>query len=166
MRGIQNRKWEQLRYSLLNAAACMRGHFHKKTGAIVVYSPGHLGDILHVVPMLKVLRKAKPESKIIWLVGPWSEALARRYLEIVDEIRVFGPHVPQYTRGKREWQQSAWKQWRMAMALRQEGVEFMIAASDGVARFLANAVCPTVWVGVGDWRPPRVRNTVEIRFQP
>lgn len=132
----------------------------------VVLSPGHLGDILHAVPMLKALRAGKPGTKIIWLVGPWSQALAQRYARYVDEIRIFGPNLTPYTRGKREWQQSAWTQWRLAMALRREGVECLIAPGNGVGRFLANAFCPDLWVGIGDRRPPRVRPEIQTHFQP
>lgn len=116
--------------------------------------------------MLKALRAAKPNAKIIWLVGPWSERLAQRYARYIDEIRVFGPNIPQYTRGKREWRQSAWQQWRMAMALRRDGVEVFIAPADGVSRFLANTFCPKLWTGIGDWRPPRVRSEIQTVFQP
>jgi len=154
------------RYPLLDLCARWRSFSKKERNAIVVYSPGHLGDILHVVPMLKALREGKPNAKIIWLVGPWSEALAHRYEGLVDEIRIFGPNLPQYTRGKREWCQSAWRQWWMAMALRGEGVEILIAPANGVGRFLANAVCPEHWVGIGDWRPRRVRPEVRTTFQP
>ena len=65
--------------------------------AIVVFTPGHLGDILHAVPMLKALRAGRPQARIIWLVGPWSEGLARRYRHHVDEIDVLGPNLPAYT---------------------------------------------------------------------
>jgi len=156
----------RIRYALLNEVARRVSCPQNRTDGVVVFSPGHLGDILHAVPMLKALRTGRPMARIIWLVGPWSEALAYRYADLVDEIRVFGPNLPPYTRGHRVWRQSAWRQWRMAMALRREGVRDLIAAADPVGRFLANAVCPTVWVGVGDWRPSRVRNTVETRFQP
>lgn len=134
--------------------------------AIVVCTPGHLGDVLHVVPMLKALRQSKPAAKIVWLVGPWSEVLARRYAACVDEIRVFGPNLPPYTRGKREWRQSLWRQWRMALALRAEGVDVFIGPMDGVGRFLANAICPRIWIGIGDRRPPRVRGEIETVVQP
>lgn len=137
------------------------------TGApIVVYSPGHLGDILHAVPMLKALRAGKPMTKLIWLVGPWSETLARRYPSLVDEIHVFGPNLPQYTRGKREWRQGIVHQWRLAMDLREQGVGAFIGPMDAVGRFLANALCPKLWTGIGDRRPPRVRSGVETFVQP
>ncbi|NLG36027.1 MAG: glycosyltransferase family 9 protein [Lentisphaerae bacterium] len=134
--------------------------------ATVVYTPGHLGDVLHVVPMLKALKQAKPNTKIIWLVGPWSESLARRYAGYVDEIAVFGPNLPPFTRGRREWRQSAWRQWRMAMSLRREEADVLIGPLDGVGRFLANAISPRLWIGIGDRRPPRVRQKIETSVQP
>ncbi len=137
-----------------------------KGGSIIVFSPGHLGDILHAIPMLKALRGGKPEAKIIWLVGPWSEALARRHAGYADEIRIFGPQLPRYVRGHREWRQSAREQWKTALSLRKEGAEYLIAPADGVGRFLANAICPKQWVGIGEWRPPRVRAEVQTLFQP
>ncbi|GEM_PF-855656 len=157
---------EKCRYFLLNQLALRLPLSDSVSDALVVYSPGHLGDILHVVPMLKTLREGKPESKIIWLVGPWSETLARRYHKLVDEIRIFGPQYPQYTRGKREWRQGAWTQWRLARTLRREGVATFIGAADAVSRFLVNLICPKLWLGIGEWRPPRVRSEVETHFQP
>lgn len=133
---------------------------------IAVYTPGHLGDVLHAVPMLRALRQAKPSAKIHWLVGPWSEALARRYSGLADRIRVLGPNLPCYTRGKRAWRQGLWHQWRTAMDLRQEKVEFFIGAADGMGRFIANALRPGLWVGIGEWRPPRVRPEIQTHFQP
>jgi ADP-heptose:LPS heptosyltransferase len=155
-----------LRYRLLDVCARRLSPASAGGDLIVVYSPGHLGDILHIVPMLKALRAGKPEAKIVWLVGPWSEPLAARYQGLVDEIRIFGPNLPQYTRGKRKWRQSAWTQWRIARALRREGVNLFLGAADAVSRFLVNAVGPKHWLGVGEWRPPRVRSEVQTQFQP
>lgn len=154
-----------MRYPLLGRLA-RRLPLHRDGEAVVVFSPGHLGDILHVVPMLRALREGKPDAKIIWLVGPWSEGLARRYADAVDAIRVWGPNLPPYTRGRKEWKQSFWSQWRMAMALRREGIGTLIATADAAARFLANACCPRQWIGIGDWRPPRIRREVETVFYP
>ena len=154
------------RYGLLDAMARLMPGAKGDGTAIAVYSPGHLGDILHAVPMLKALRAGRPGPKIIWLVGPWSESLARRYSGCADEIRVFGPNLPQFTRGKRAWRQGACRQWRMALELRGEGVETFIGPMDGVGRFLANAICPRIWLGIGDRRPPRVRDEIETVAQP
>lgn len=157
---------KQWRYILLGFLASRLPTPRRGGKGIVVYSPGHLGDVLHAVPMLKALRQAKSNTKIIWLVGPWSESLARRYAGVVDEIRVFGPNLPNYARGKREWRQSGWRQWRMARQLRQEGVDVFIGPMDGVGRFLANVIHPKRWIGTGDRRPPRVRADVETVVQP
>lgn len=139
----------------------------KGTGlALAVYSPGHLGDILHAVPMLRALRAGKPGAKIVWLVGPWSVSLARRYAGCADEIRVFGPNQPQYSRGKRAWRQNIWCQWRLAMDLRKGGVDVFIGPMDGVGRFLADTICPRIWIGIGDRRPPRVRGEIDTVVQP
>lgn len=157
---------DKLRYPLLGGLARRLPVPSARGAAVAVLTPGHLGDVLHAVPMLKALRGAKPGTKIIWLVGPWSEALARRYAALVDEIRTFGPNVPNYTRGNREWRQSAWNQWRLAMDLRRIGIDVLIAPLDGVGRFLANAVCPRTWSGIGDRRPPRVRSEIATVVQP
>lgn len=154
------------RYNLLDALARWLPARCGSGQATVVFTPGHLGDVLHAVPMLKALRQAKSNTKIIWLVGPWSESLARRYAGVVDEIRVFGPNLPNYARGKREWRQCAWRQWRMARQLRQEGVDVFIGPMDSVGRFLANAMRPRLWSGIGDRRPPRIRGEIETVVQP
>ena len=154
------------RYILLDALARVVPNRSESGLGIAVLTPGHLGDVLHAVPMLKALRKGKPAARIVWLVGPWSETLARRYAGDVDEIRVFGPSLPSFTRGRREWKQGACRQWRMAIDLRRQGVDVLIGSMDGVGRFLANVLCPGLWVGIGDRRPPRVRSEIETAVQP
>lgn len=156
------KSWRYILLDYAGRAPCVRRGPER---AIVVFSPGHLGDILHVVPMLKALRSAKPQNKIIWLVGPWSEALARRYDEIFDEIRVFGPNLANFTRKNPHFRQHAWVQWKFALKLRKIGVETLIGPLDGVGRFLANAIRPRLWIGIGDRRPPRVRPEIETVVQ-
>ena len=131
----------------------------------VAFTPGHLGDLLHAVPMMRALRKGKPEKKLVWLVGPWSETLARRYGHLADEIVAFGPNLATYARGRKEWRQSAWTQWRIAAGLNGRGVEALIAPMDSTGRFLANALVPRIWSGIGDWRLPRTRAEIETHVQ-
>ncbi len=163
---VQTSRGERWRYPLLGCVARRLPVPAARGAAVAVFTPGHLGDVLHAVPMLKALRNAKPGTKIVWLVGPWSAALARRYAGYVDEIRIFGPNLPNYARGKREGRQSAWSQWRLALDLRRTGIDVLIAPLDGVGRFLANAVCPRTWIGIGDRRPPRVRPEIATVVQP
>ena len=42
----------------------------------------------------------------------------------------------------------------------------LIAPLDGAGRFLANAVCPRTWIGIGERRPPRVRPEIATVVQP
>ena len=154
------------RYNILDACVRRWSVPSRPGRAIVVYTPGHLGDVLHVVPMMKALRGGLPAEKIVWLVGPWAEALARRYAENANVLLAFGPNLPNFTRGRREWRQSGFRQLRMVSDLRRAGVGTLIAPCDGVGRFLANALCPQLWAGIGDWRPPRVRPAVQTVCQP
>ena len=55
---------------------------------IAVCVPDHLGDLLIVVPALKLLRTLAPQAKIVLIVGDWTIALAS-FLKtggIVDEV--------------------------------------------------------------------------------
>jgi ADP-heptose:LPS heptosyltransferase len=157
---------ERLRYPLMAEAARGLPALAARGAACVVSTPGHLGDVLHAVPMLKALRRGMPGARIVWLVGPWSRELAQRYAGHVDEIRIFGPNLPNYARGRREWRQSAWHQWRLAQELRRIGVDVLIAPLDAPGRFLANAICPRTWAGIGERRPPRVRPEIATVVQP
>lgn len=167
MSGPLRKGWsERWRYPILDCAARRLPVPAARGDAWAVFTPGHLGDVLHAVPMLRALRNARPTTKIVWLAGPWSRELAQRYAGLVDEIRVFGPNLPNFARGKREWRQSARRQWRLALDLRRIGVGTFIGSMDGVGRFLANAVCPRTWVGIGERRPPRVRPDIATIVQP
>jgi ADP-heptose:LPS heptosyltransferase len=160
------RKMERWRYILMDfAGRCWLGRRGPGKG-IAVVSSGHLGDILHAVPMLKAIRAQNPQKQLFWLVGPWSEPLARRYAHYVDKIIIFGPNLPPLTRGKAVWRQHAFKQWQMALKLRKNGIETLIAPLNGFGRFLANAIQPNRWIGIGERRPPRVRRGIQTVVQP
>ena len=155
----------ELRYAILGEMArCLP--IAPSGSTLLVSSPGHLGDILQSIPMLKALREGCPSLKIIWLVGPWSKELAERYKAYVDEIRILGPNLPPYTRGRSEWRQGVVRQWEEVVGLRREKIETLIAPADGFGRYLANAVCPRLWVGIGEWRSPRIRASIETVFLP
>lgn len=157
---------ERWRYILLDLlASCLPGARRPKNGVAVV-SSGHLGDILHAVPMLKAIRAQKPKTPLFWLVGPWSETLAARYAHYVDKIVIIGPNLMPFTRGKAVWRQNVLKQWRITAKLRKNGPETLIAPLNGFGRFLANAIQPNRWIGIGERRPPRVRSGIQTMVQP
>lgn len=157
---------EKWRYILLDFAARLAPVRKGGADAIVVVTPGHLGDILHAVPMLRELRAAKPNDKIIWLAGPWSESLTHRYAHFCDEIHNIGPNSPNYVRGITKYRQNWLFQLIFSLKMRKMGVKTLIAAQNGFGRFLANAMRPELWIGVGDRRPPRVSSKIETVVQP
>lgn len=136
--------------------------------AAVVFTPGHLGDILHAAPMLRALRDARPGWHVAWLVGPWSLALAQAYASLVAEIIPFAPDHLSYHRGDARLRQSAAAQWRLAMRLRRLAPAlFLTTANESPeARWLANALRPALWSGMGDHRPPRLHPSIQTHFTP
>lgn len=162
---------EGCRYLLMGEAGRWWGRLGcGDRGTVVVYSAKHLGDVLHTVPLLRRLRGAiGVERRLVWLVGAWSEEVARRVGQgIVDEVRVYSPVWANQVRGEKKGWQTAWEQWRLAWRLRREGAEMLVQTGmeDAVGRFLANVVRPRLWVALGDRRPPRVAGSVEVRLQP
>lgn len=136
--------------------------------AVVVFTQGHLGDILHAAPMMKRLREARKGWKIVWLVGPWVLPLAERYSAFADEIVAFATDSFCHHRGVQKHRQSAWMQWRIGMHLRAMRPRAFIATGNEspVARYLANMTGAEVWSGIGDRRPPRVGKGIQTRFFP
>ncbi len=135
-------------------------------GGAVVYLPGHLGDFLEATPMLRRLREAWEGRRIVWLVGSWGAALARRFGAYCDEVAVFSPALPNLSRGQQP--QGAWEQWRLLQRLSKAGVRALVATriEDAVTRFLANMLRPGIWTGLGDRRPPRVAREVATSLVP
>lgn len=136
--------------------------------AAVVFTPGHLGDILHTAPMLRALREARPDWHTTWLVGPWSLALAKHFAGCVSEIALFAPDHLSYHRGQSRLRQSAAAQWRLGLRLRRLApAAFVSTANESPeARWLANMLRPAIWSGMGDRRPPRVHPSVQTHFTP
>ena len=163
--GVMHGDW---RYYVLDAVAHAWPSRSTDGEGVVVYSPGHLGDILHTVPMLRKLRTACPSRRLYWIVGPWSENLARRYSDAVDEIVVFSPDFPNFYRTDARWRQGMWKQWDIGRRLRSAGIEYLVTTlpENTASRFLANAIVPRVWIGVEDRRPPRVNCKIQTEFHP
>ncbi len=116
---------------------------------VAVYTPGHLGDILHTVPMLDAVRAARPAARLHWIVGPWSAALARRFAG-QDEVEVFSPSWHQYRRGGAgpSWkEQAVWGRNRPVA-----DVFISTAATDLTALFVGRSHRPSWWCG----RAPQV----------
>ncbi len=64
-------------------------HYTPRGGQILLIKLGAMGDVLRTKSVLPALKRAHPESWIVWLTEPGSEAIVRDPL--VDEIRTFTP---------------------------------------------------------------------------
>ena len=140
----------------------------RRENAAIVFTSGHLGDVLHAAPMLRRLREARPDWKIVWLVGPWAMETAKCFEAYANEILPFAMDVFSQHRGNRKNRQSAWAQWRLGMHLRALRPRVFISTGNEspAARYLANVSGAEIWSGIGDRRPPRVRAKTATHFIP
>ena len=157
------------RYQMMGELArWLPGGGGARRDAVVVFTQGHLGDILHAAPMLRRLREERKGWKIVWLVGPWALPLAERFSAFADEIVAFASDSFFHHRGVRKYRQSAWTQWQLGVRLRGMCPRAFIATSNEspVERYLANMIGAEVWAGIGDRRPPRVGKGIRTCFVP
>ena len=55
---------------------------------ILIIKPSAIGDIVHSLPILPLLRRKWPQAQITWMVGPACVDLVRRH-PLIDQIMVF-----------------------------------------------------------------------------
>ena len=131
------------RYQVMGEAArWLPGTGEARRNVVVVFTQGHLGDVLHAVPMLRRLREERPGWRIVWMVGPWGRALAERFEVFADEIVAFASDSFCHHRGVQEHRQGAWEQWRIGVRLRGMWPKAFICTGNEspVARYLANVM--------------------------
>src|SRR5215204_5743273 len=58
---------------------------------ILLIKPSAIGDVVHTLPILNLLRKRFPESKISWLVTPACAGLLEGHPQL-DEMILFERH--------------------------------------------------------------------------
>lgn len=157
------------RYQVMGEVArWLPGTGSARRDAVVVFTQGHLGDILHAAPMMRQLREEREGWKTVWLVGPWVLPLAERFSAFADEIVAFASDSFCHHRGVQKHRQSAWTQWRLGLWLRgMQPRAFIATGNEGpVARYLANMTAAEIWSGIGDRCPPRVGKGIRTCFLP
>jgi len=55
---------------------------------ILIIKPSSLGDVVHTLPVLHLLRKKYPDAKISWLVAPYCSGLLEHHPDL-DEVILF-----------------------------------------------------------------------------
>lgn len=119
----------------------------------VIYSPGHIGDVIQTGPLLRAIRKNQPRWSLSWVVGPWSAALARG-LRLADDVQEYGPAWSNYHRG-RSLGRKGWPEEQARLRqLGQRKADIFISTSgtnlDTLA--LGRSLQPSVWCGMDpDW---------------
>jgi lipopolysaccharide heptosyltransferase II len=71
---------EQVRGWLLNTIAALPIPPARSDGeTILLIRPDHLGDVLLTTPAIHALAKARPDARLVALVGPWSAGIISAY---------------------------------------------------------------------------------------
>jgi len=116
---------------------------------IAVYTPGHIGDILLTVPLVRALRDHYPQSRIRWIVGSWSKQLAERYVSYASRIEVFSPGWLNYSRAVNRRYAAEHIAWLEAMS-RHPADLFVTTAPAGLDTYLVGrSLKPVLWCGRG-----------------
>jgi len=115
---------------------------------VLVVKLGHLGDVLHIVPMLRSLRSQMQNGNISLLVGPWCQGLVEE-ISYIDGYTSYCPRWRMFNREKEpslHFVQELLFFWR----LRSAGCSLLISTSTMtyVDYFILHAINPVRWIGV------------------
>lgn len=119
---------------------------------VVVYTPGHLGDILQTAPLLRALRTGYPSARVTWIVGPWGEQLARRCNQ-AHEVIVRGPAWYHYHRGRAAWRTTLRQDLAWAAGNGSCDVFISTARTDLSAQWIGRSLHPRMWCALDDPSP-------------
>jgi len=162
LRGVREAWWGTLQYE--NARAIWRhvlltewvetGRGRAAGGdasEVMVHVPGHIGDLLHAVPMLTELKKQRPTARVCLVVGLWCEGLARQ-LAPADEIVVHAPQLVQWGRGIPTHSWSASREVKVLRQCRERRVDVLITTSpvDPSLLLFSRGVAPRRWIACGE----------------
>ncbi len=84
---------------------------------ILLIRPDHLGDVLLTAPAILALARARPEARLMALVGPWSAGVISAYPEVEMTLTLPFPGFARHP--NRPSAQPYWLAWRWARQLRQ-----------------------------------------------
>jgi ADP-heptose:LPS heptosyltransferase len=110
---------------------------------------GHFGDLLHLVPMLRSLRRQRPQAELDLLVGPWCLGLAHK-IPYRSRVYVYSPRLALFNRDDTRGGRSLIGEWRFLRQLRQARYDVLITSSftSIIELLLVVAVRPRAWVGM------------------
>lgn len=137
-----------LRQFLLAEAAELAPDPAPGAGGTLVVAAGHLGDLLHTIPLLHALQAAEPQRPLAVAAGPWAREILDR--EGVAEVIEWRPQMMLHHRGNPR-HAATWREELDALGrLRARGFDRVITtdACDPAKWALVRALRPAVWQGV------------------
>lgn len=72
-----------------------------RNGRVLVFRFGHLGDMLHLLPVVDSIKFQRPDIRLELVTGPWNKPLASQF-GAFDAVHYFSPAVVQFHRGQRD----------------------------------------------------------------
>lgn len=108
---------------------------------------GHLGDMLHTVPVLRALKTARPDVAITLVTGPWNKEIAQR-IPYTNDVRFIVPRWESYARGHRP-RAALEDEWAFYAELRAKnpGVVFDATSGSLPTLFAMLALRPALGIG-------------------
>lgn len=158
--------WRHMLLTELFAGLNQGGGHGKKRERYLVIKLAHIGDAMHIGPMLAELRRSKPDAEIDILVGPWCRDLARRW-KLPGRVWVYTPHLQVFRRGTKKGLLGIAGEIRFLYRLRRRRYSCAISTSTlSMAEWmLIHAANPGFWVGAANPVMPYYRE-VPSRTEP
>ena len=116
---------------------------------VAVVRLGHIGDVLHSIPLLRSLKRQRPDISVDMIVGPWVGELVRRSCA-ADGVIEYAPHVLQYHRGRLQQCLSIGGEISFLRQLRQKHYDVVLCTSltELIHEVMREALHPSLWIGV------------------
>jgi len=149
-----------LDWALAQPGAAAPGPGLPANARMLVFRPGHLGDILHLVPAVQEIKRQRPDIKIELITGPWNRDLVGRY-DCFDLVHLYTPDVMQFHRGNRRHVRNPNRERQFIRELRGDGVDVVFCPTSPHFSDLPIivGVQPGWYVG-GEWK----LNDLPVRF--
>jgi ADP-heptose:LPS heptosyltransferase len=134
-------------FSALNLSGMRR----RNREAYLVVKLAHIGDAMHIGPMLRMLARHRPSAKIDLLVGPWCADLAKRW-NMPGRLWEYTPRLHLFHRGNRRTVRSIWSEWTFLWQLRRVRYSCCLSTStlSMSELMLIVAAAPSSWVGASN----------------
>lgn len=135
-------------------------------GRVLVFRFGHLGDMLHLLPVVESIKYQRPDLRMELVTGPWNKSLASQY-SAFDAVHYFTPDVVQFHRGQQDGILSPEAERDWIRRLRGDGVDTVFApAPPHFCELPIMVGVQASWCVGAEWPMDAVPVNGGKRFQP